>query len=115
MSINVKKVISISLLYFLLGEADETNDYVYHGATHFYGLHSSKLLPVRQDTLQCDAQSAKGRRQGGKPLRANEQRGRDEGRAAERDENARKMKAKGLDPALIAEISGLSEAELLAL
>jgi predicted transposase/invertase (TIGR01784 family) len=56
---NVKKVISISLLYFLLGEADEDNDYVYHGATHFYGLHSGKPLPVRQDTLQRDKHSTR--------------------------------------------------------
>ncbi|MEZ4731785.1 MAG: PD-(D/E)XK nuclease family transposase [Caldilineaceae bacterium] len=67
---NVKKVISISLLYFLLGEADETNDYVYHGATHFTGLHSGKPLAVRQDTLQREAQGAKGRRKGSQPLRA---------------------------------------------
>lgn len=67
---NVKKVISISLLYFLLGEADETNDYVYHGATRFYGLHSGKPLPVRQDTLQRDAQGAKSKRKGSKSLRA---------------------------------------------
>jgi hypothetical protein len=197
---NVKKVISISLLYFLLGEADETNDYVYHGATHFTGLHSGKPLPVRQDTLQQDAQSAKGKRTGSKPRQAKtnvfpeyylieierfpdvvknaldewiyffkhseipaefrarniqvardklalmkmsdddrrayerfwlarasyqneiqsaEQKGRKEGveagREAERYETARKMKAKGLDPALIAEISGLTEGELRAL
>jgi predicted transposase/invertase (TIGR01784 family) len=37
------------------------------------------------------------------------------GRKEERYENARKMKAKGLDLALIAEISDLTEAELLAL
>lgn len=49
---NVKKVISISLLYFLLGEAAEESDYVYRGKTEFYGLHSGQLLPVRQDTLQ---------------------------------------------------------------
>src|SRR5215212_6634844 len=42
----VKKVISISLLYFQLGTADEGNDYVYHGATEFQGLHSGKRLPV---------------------------------------------------------------------
>jgi predicted transposase/invertase (TIGR01784 family) len=41
--------------------------------------------------------------------------GREEGREEERYETARKMKAKGLDLALIAEISGLTEAELLAL
>lgn len=60
---NVKKVISISLLYFLLGEADEENDYVYHGGTEFYGLHSGKRLPVRQDTLQSDRPTTNVRRQ----------------------------------------------------
>ena len=48
----VKKVISISLLYFQLGAADEEDDYVYYGTTEFQGLHSGKRLPVRQDTLQ---------------------------------------------------------------
>ena len=50
----IKKVISISLLYFLLGDSDEDTDYVYHGTTEFYGIHSGKRLPVRQDTLQSD-------------------------------------------------------------
>ena len=204
----VKKVISISLLYFLLGEADETNDYVYHGTTQFTGLHSGKPLGVGQDTLQWEKQKAgiaqrerpllrekqnifpeyylieverfpdvvknaldewiyffkhseipaefrarniqvardklallkmsdddrrayerfwlarasyqdeiqsaeqKGRTEG---LEAGREEGREEGREAERDETARKMKAKGLDLALIAEISGLSEAEIGAL
>lgn len=185
---NVKKVISISLLYFLRGEADETNDYVYHGATHFYGLHSGKLLPVRQDTLQRDAQGAKGT----KPLRAKNnvfpeyylieierfpdvvknaldewiyffkhseipdefrakhiqaareklmlmkmsdedrrayerfwlarasyqdeiQSAEQKGRAEQQQEMARKMQQEGLDLALIARITGLSEAEIATL
>ena len=53
----VKKVISISLLYFQLGVADEEHDYVYQSTTEFYGLHSGKRLPVRQDTLQSNKQS----------------------------------------------------------
>lgn len=55
----VKKVISISLLYFLLGDSseDEKTDYVYHGGTEFYGIHSGKRLAVRQDTLQGDKAS----------------------------------------------------------
>ena len=196
----VKKVISISLLYFLLGEADETNDYVYHGTTQFTGLHSGKPLAVRQDTLQREKQTATTTYQQ-KLMRREKQNifpeyylieverfpdvvknaldewiyffkhseipdefrakniqaarnklnlmkmseadrrayerfwlarasyqdeiasaktqgreeGREEGREAERDETARKMKAKGLDLALIAEISGLSEAEIGAL
>ena len=192
----VKKVISISLLYFLLGEAAETNDYVYHGATQFTGLHSGKPLAVRQDTLQREKQTATTVYQQN-PLRREKQnifpeyylieverfpdvvknaldewiyffkhseipdefrakniqaarnklnlmkmseadrrayerfwlarasyqdeiasaktQGREEGREAERDETARKMKAKGLDFVLIAEISGLSEAEIGAL
>ena len=65
---NVKKVVSISLLYFLLGDSDEENDYVYHGKTEFYGLHSGRVLPVRQDTLQNDQQATPRRR---KDRRAN--------------------------------------------
>jgi len=41
--------------------------------------------------------------------------GKEQGIDLTKRENARKMKAKGLDLALIAEISGLSEAEILAL
>jgi hypothetical protein len=41
---NVKKVISICILYFLLGEGED--DYVYHGWTEFYGLHSQKPLQL---------------------------------------------------------------------
>ena len=48
----VKKVISISLLYFLLGNSNGTGDYVYHGKTEFSGVHSGKPLHVRQDTLR---------------------------------------------------------------
>ena len=42
----VKKVISISILYFLLGEGE--TDYVYHGSTAFYGLHDGSQLVLRQ-------------------------------------------------------------------
>ncbi|MFN8486672.1 MAG: Rpn family recombination-promoting nuclease/putative transposase [Caldilineaceae bacterium] len=189
---HIKKVISISLLYFLLGEADETNDYVYHGTTQFTGLHSGKSLAVRQDTLQKEKQTVTTLRQP-RTLRREKQNifpeyylieverfpdvvknaldewiyffkhseipaefrakniqvareklnlmkmseeekrayerfwlarasyqdeiqsAEQKGRAAERAETARKMKAKGLDLALIAEISGLSESEILAL
>jgi predicted transposase/invertase (TIGR01784 family) len=41
----VKKVISISILYFLLGEGE--SDYVYHGSTAFYGLHDGSKLVLR--------------------------------------------------------------------
>ena len=37
----IKKVISISILYFDLGQG---TDYVYHGTTSFRGLHNSDLL-----------------------------------------------------------------------
>jgi hypothetical protein len=63
----VKKVISISLLYFLVGEADETNDYVYRGTTEFYGLHSGKPLSVHQDTLQQDKPDPGKRRKRSQP------------------------------------------------
>lgn len=45
----VRKVISISILYFLFGEGDD--DYVYHGTTEFYGLHSGKKLQIQPRTL----------------------------------------------------------------
>ena len=38
----VKKVISVSILYFLLGEGED--DYVYHGTTDFYGLNTQQKL-----------------------------------------------------------------------
>ena len=40
---NVKKVISISILYFNLGLGE---DYIYHSANEFRGLHSGKLLKL---------------------------------------------------------------------
>jgi predicted transposase/invertase (TIGR01784 family) len=43
--VNVKKVYSINIVYFDLGQG---TDYVYHGKTHFKGLH-------RQDELQLSA------------------------------------------------------------
>jgi len=39
------KVISISILYFLLGEGE--SDYVYHGSTAFYGLHDGRKLELK--------------------------------------------------------------------
>lgn len=41
----VKKIISISIVYFNVGEG---NDYVYHGATEFKGIHTKNLLMVRE-------------------------------------------------------------------
>ena len=180
----VKKVISISLLYFQLGEADAEYDYVYYGTTEFHGLHSGQALPVRQDTLHQAKQSQTAQtksnvfpeyylieverfpdlvknaldewiyffkhseipaefrakniqvaREKLNLLKMSEEERRayerfwlarasyqDEiqsaekkGRAEEKYETARKMRQEGLDPALIAWITGLSEAELLAL
>ena len=48
----VRKVISISILYFLLGEGED--DYIYHGKTEFYGLHTRKKLELhhrKQDAI----------------------------------------------------------------
>ncbi len=42
---NVKKVISINILYFLLGEGE--NDYIYWGKTDFYGFNDHKKLEFR--------------------------------------------------------------------
>jgi len=41
----VKKVISVSIVYFDIGKGD---DYVYHGATEFHGIHTKHLLRVRE-------------------------------------------------------------------
>jgi len=46
---NVRKVISVSILYFLLGEGED--DYVYRGTTEFYGLHSHTRLELKPRTL----------------------------------------------------------------
>lgn len=42
---NIKKVISISIVYFDVGEG---NDYVYHGTTEFKGIHTKGLLKIRE-------------------------------------------------------------------
>jgi predicted transposase/invertase (TIGR01784 family) len=39
----VKKIYSINIVYFNLGEG---NDYVYHGKTHFMGLHNQEELQL---------------------------------------------------------------------
>ncbi len=41
----VKKVISVSILYFLLGEGE--NDYLYKGLTDFYGLNTKERLHLK--------------------------------------------------------------------
>jgi len=47
----VKKVISISILYFLLGEGE--TDYVYHGVTEFYGLNNRSRLALKPAQKQA--------------------------------------------------------------
>ncbi len=47
----VRKVYSISILYFLLGEGED--DYIYHGTTEFYGLHSHQKLVLRRRKLEA--------------------------------------------------------------
>lgn len=39
---SIKKVITVSLLHFLLNEAGEMNDYVYHSVTQFHGMHGGQ-------------------------------------------------------------------------
>ncbi|OQX29164.1 MAG: hypothetical protein B0D92_05145 [Spirochaeta sp. LUC14_002_19_P3] len=51
---NVKKIISINILYFDFGDGD---DYIYKGSTNFIGLHNHaplKLNPVEQDLYKTD-------------------------------------------------------------
>ncbi len=42
---SIKKVISISIMYFNLGSG---KDYLYHGRTEFKGVHDGEILQVRQ-------------------------------------------------------------------
>lgn len=42
----IKKVISISILYFILGEG--IDDYVYYGNTEFKGIHTNTILRLRR-------------------------------------------------------------------
>lgn len=43
---NIKKVISVSIVYFDLGQGE---DYVYHGKTVFKGLHNNDILQLSHD------------------------------------------------------------------
>ncbi len=47
----VKKVISISILYFLLGEGE--NDYLYKGTTDFYGMNTHEALRLNPKERQA--------------------------------------------------------------
>ena len=47
----IKKVISISILYFNLGMGE---DYVYHGITEFRGIHTNDLLKIREKVTGPD-------------------------------------------------------------
>lgn len=71
-----------------------------------YDRHIDNIM-VQNDVL--DTAKMEGREEGRAEGRAE---GREEGRADEKKESARKMKAKGLDSALISEITGLEEAEI---
>ncbi len=48
--IKVRKVYSVNIVYFDLGQG---NDYIYHGSTHFTGMHTHEelLLSARQQQL----------------------------------------------------------------
>ncbi|RWX51350.1 hypothetical protein VU01_11532 [Candidatus Electrothrix marina] len=47
----VKKVISISILYFLFGEGEK--DYLYRGATEFYGINTREPLYLKPEKRQA--------------------------------------------------------------
>ncbi|MCI5178167.1 MAG: hypothetical protein D3911_02360 [Candidatus Electrothrix sp. AW3_4] len=47
----VKKVISISILYFLFGEGE--NDYLYRGTTEFYGMNTQEALQLKPKKRQA--------------------------------------------------------------
>ncbi|WP_103921730.1 PD-(D/E)XK nuclease family transposase, partial [Candidatus Venteria ishoeyi] len=42
----VSKVISVNILYFDFGKGD---DYIYHGTTHFIGMHNHSVLELSED------------------------------------------------------------------
>ena len=46
---NVRKVYSISLLYFKI--SDDDDDYIYHGKTDFTGLHTLKLAKLKDSLV----------------------------------------------------------------
>ncbi len=48
---DVKKVILINILYFLLGEGE--TDYLYYGKTEFYGLNDNKKLEFRRRKIDA--------------------------------------------------------------
>ena len=79
-----------------------------------YDRHIDNIM-VQNDVLDTAKMEgrAEGREEGRAEGRAEgREEGRAEGRADEKKESARKMKAKGLDSALISEITGLEEAEI---
>jgi len=56
----VRKVISVSILYFQIDE--EHDDYIYHGYTEFYGWHTKQMLnkahqPLRPRQMARDARA----------------------------------------------------------
>lgn len=54
---NVRKIYSINIVYFNLGEG---TDYVYHGKTEFRGLHNNEVLnlsPFQRQKFEVDAVS----------------------------------------------------------
>ena len=52
----VKKVISISILYFDLGQGD---DYIYHGTTQYRGVHTGKLLELQPEEQEAYCKETK--------------------------------------------------------
>ena len=58
----IKKVISISIMYFNLGTGE---DYLYHGRTEFKGVHTGETLVVRQVKNITDEKQPGGQDGGG--------------------------------------------------
>ena len=52
---NIKKVISISIMYFNLGSGQ---DYLYHGKTEFKGMHTGEILEVKQKKVILDSNNS---------------------------------------------------------
>ena len=53
--VQVKKVISISIVYFDLGKG---SDYIYRGTTQYVGIHNGDLLQLQEDELDAYREKA---------------------------------------------------------
>ena len=109
---NVRKVISISIVYFPFTPQD--GDYLYHGKTNFFGLNNGKQLQVNMAKLPKPTAIASNATEDDSDVNIFPEYYQ-LGRTEEKRENAYKMRQEGLALNLIAKITGLTEAEIAGL